>query len=456
MAEPGLGNRTERSRRWDLLSSPVFAASIATLLLNDHVLKAAAPGLVTGKLSDFAGVAMVAIFLTAVTGRRWLGTGLTVAGFTALKTVPLVAVWAAPVLGGVTLTDETDLVALLVLIPLARWMRSPRSEPRLPVELDRLPWRMLAVGAAVFATTATSCGETGVAGVAAIDGSLFANTPEGVWASEDGGLTWANTGLHGWEGRFTEARFSGQEACVGTRCYQIVRSAGVGASTVTVPTRGVTTVDLVVGDERTSLVRVDDSDLQTLDAYVSTECGLGAFGGVAAVAADGDADGAATVVIAMGDAGLLRGSGDDPWEWVAVGPFGVDDDTVAPLGFSVGSSVSPGIHWALWITRLVIVALPLAASLFVRPIGALATRRRRNSAVARSLTTTIAVVSGLLVIGVIALAGNDDFAPVLLVVGTVVIGVLIAVSLAVVSIAFGRPARAGSLLPPPEATERVG
>ena len=39
-----------------LLVSPVFFGSIALLLLNDHVLKAAWPGLVTGKLSDVAGV----------------------------------------------------------------------------------------------------------------------------------------------------------------------------------------------------------------------------------------------------------------------------------------------------------------------------------------------------------------------------------------------------------------
>jgi hypothetical protein len=36
--------------------SPLVMASIVVLLVNDHLLKAAAPSWVTGKLSDFAGL----------------------------------------------------------------------------------------------------------------------------------------------------------------------------------------------------------------------------------------------------------------------------------------------------------------------------------------------------------------------------------------------------------------
>ena len=39
----------------DLLLGVVPLAAIALLFLNDHILKAAWPGLVTGKLSDVAG-----------------------------------------------------------------------------------------------------------------------------------------------------------------------------------------------------------------------------------------------------------------------------------------------------------------------------------------------------------------------------------------------------------------
>lgn len=96
----------------------MFVLSVGLLLLNDHVLKATWPGLVTGKLSDVAGVAMVAILLTAAVARPSIGFAVTAVSVTLLKTVPAVAVMAAPVLGGVTLTDPTDLIALLVLLPL--------------------------------------------------------------------------------------------------------------------------------------------------------------------------------------------------------------------------------------------------------------------------------------------------------------------------------------------------
>lgn len=92
------GERT----RGQLIASPVFVLSVAVLLANDHVLKAAWPGLITGKLSDVAGVSMVAVLLTAAFARPSIGFGVTAISFALLKTVPLVAILAAPVLGGVT------------------------------------------------------------------------------------------------------------------------------------------------------------------------------------------------------------------------------------------------------------------------------------------------------------------------------------------------------------------
>ncbi|GAA3798499.1 hypothetical protein [Cellulomonas soli] len=49
--------------RGDLLLHHVALVSLAVLLLNDHVLKAAAPGWVTGKLSDVAGLAFFPFLL---------------------------------------------------------------------------------------------------------------------------------------------------------------------------------------------------------------------------------------------------------------------------------------------------------------------------------------------------------------------------------------------------------
>ena len=61
----------------------MFVTAVAVLVVNDHALKAAWPGLVTGKLSDVAGSAMMGTLLTAATGRRSVGVGLTAIGFAA-------------------------------------------------------------------------------------------------------------------------------------------------------------------------------------------------------------------------------------------------------------------------------------------------------------------------------------------------------------------------------------
>lgn len=47
-----------------------FLTALAVLLVNDSFLKASLPGLVTGKLSDFAGIAMIALPLFVAFPRR--------------------------------------------------------------------------------------------------------------------------------------------------------------------------------------------------------------------------------------------------------------------------------------------------------------------------------------------------------------------------------------------------
>ncbi|GIG41115.1 hypothetical protein [Cellulomonas phragmiteti] len=49
----------------EIVLHPVPLVALAVLLLNDHVLKAAAPGWVTGKLSDVAGLAFFPFLLLA-------------------------------------------------------------------------------------------------------------------------------------------------------------------------------------------------------------------------------------------------------------------------------------------------------------------------------------------------------------------------------------------------------
>jgi hypothetical protein len=71
---------------------PLAILALVVLVLNDHVWKQAYPGLVTGKLSDVAGLAFFPLFLAELLGRR-LSLGLcallTACVFTAVKLTPL-------------------------------------------------------------------------------------------------------------------------------------------------------------------------------------------------------------------------------------------------------------------------------------------------------------------------------------------------------------------------------
>ncbi len=135
------------------LVHPGAVVAIAILVVNDHLLKARYPGLVTGKVSDFAGLAFFPLFLQALAelagarvSRRWLVACTVATGtvFAAVKTVDganaayawiaswLLAPWAwargAPWPPDVVLQqDATDLWALVALwLPWA-WGRDRRA-----------------------------------------------------------------------------------------------------------------------------------------------------------------------------------------------------------------------------------------------------------------------------------------------------------------------------------------
>lgn len=132
----GAGGRPGAVRRGRVptmpeLVAPLPLAVVAVLALNDHVLKARWPGVVTGKLSDVAGCFVLPLFLSAVlavvTGwapRARLTAGAIAAAvfFAAMKLSPLAASWAAGALravwaavgvrSGPIVADPTDLVAL--------------------------------------------------------------------------------------------------------------------------------------------------------------------------------------------------------------------------------------------------------------------------------------------------------------------------------------------------------
>jgi xanthosine utilization system XapX-like protein len=152
-----------------VLAAPASVLALVVLALNDHVLKEAWPGVVTGKLSDVAGLVVAPLLLAvllAVIGLRrpapW-AVALTGVGFVLTKTSTAgaevtSAVWSLTGVPTMIRSDPTDLWALPAL-GLAWWV--DRSVRRAPI----VPWRRtaaLAAGAAVLpcavlATAATSC-----------------------------------------------------------------------------------------------------------------------------------------------------------------------------------------------------------------------------------------------------------------------------------------------------------
>lgn len=71
-----------RRPAWYLLLHPVFLFSLIILVLNDHWWKYSFPGWLTGKLSDFAGVLVVTIFLfVLMPGKRVLAACISALAF---------------------------------------------------------------------------------------------------------------------------------------------------------------------------------------------------------------------------------------------------------------------------------------------------------------------------------------------------------------------------------------
>jgi hypothetical protein len=108
------------TRPSDLLLSPLLLASAALLVVNDWMLKPAFHNAVTGKLSDVAGMAALALFLRAVLPRRralaCVLAGAAFAWWKSPASQPVIDGWNA--LGWWTaarVVDWTDLAALLVL-----------------------------------------------------------------------------------------------------------------------------------------------------------------------------------------------------------------------------------------------------------------------------------------------------------------------------------------------------
>ncbi|MBE8516294.1 hypothetical protein ILP97_01985 [Amycolatopsis sp. H6(2020)] len=191
--------RTGVFLRW--LGHPLTIGATTVLLLNDHVFKQVWPGLVTGKLSDVAGLVaappVLGLLLGLVLAGRTAAAAavlLTGAGFALVKLTAAgagVASAAWSVVNGpsVILADPTDLVALPALgLSWWAWRRASAAPPRaLGVRLAA------AVPFTVLAITATSApGEH----VPAVESVRSEGTQ--VVIEADGGFYGSVSGVDGW------------------------------------------------------------------------------------------------------------------------------------------------------------------------------------------------------------------------------------------------------------------
>jgi hypothetical protein len=123
-----------------------YLVALLVLLVNDHVLKDAFPGFITGKLSDFAGLFAFATFFASAFPRR--------AAAICVATGALFVWWKSPwsqmfvdALQLSRVVDWSDLFALIVL-PFAY-----RTATR-----DPIVWKPLLAGVSIVAFAATSDG----------------------------------------------------------------------------------------------------------------------------------------------------------------------------------------------------------------------------------------------------------------------------------------------------------
>lgn len=159
MIEEGLPQKLNESggsfRRLDSLCSAWFIAALALLLLNDYYLKGAYHNWITGKLSDFAGLFVLSVFLVAIWPQRkgtiaW-GIGMMFLIWKSPFSQPAIDYWNAFQLIRVERTiDYTDLMAVTIL-PV---VLSHRPSFQLPIFKGIVP--LLIAGITVFGILGTS------------------------------------------------------------------------------------------------------------------------------------------------------------------------------------------------------------------------------------------------------------------------------------------------------------
>lgn len=412
-------DRTQR------LIHPVVAGAIALLAVNDHVLKPRWPGPVTGKLSDMAGLFALAVVVAVLVGggdhaegsghRRRSTSALAATGlaFAGLKLVPALATLAAPVLGGTTATDPTDLIALAVLYPAHRFVRSQRT-PADPVRSQRTtadPVRSqrtaaagglqvlaatLALTAGTFSVTATSCIDAeGVAGFALVPDGVVAglgrpgalgSADSDRYLSTDGGRTWAIYDPPALTAA-TPTLVAQQQICVdGTRCYRVVDNDRVEERDA----EGAWHTAFTFTDEQIRRMRLRADSCSGRGEPEQQFASLTPTGPTSP--SDPNLP---TVLVSMGTQGVLRLDPESGrWERFAVG-------RAEPLSLR-------GPSWMADLSKLPLLFLLITPALYLVH----RTRRpRRQRIVLAAVATVVAAAIGLAALGVLVVTfGAADYA----------------------------------------------
>ncbi|MEU5913069.1 hypothetical protein [Micromonospora sp. NPDC047527] len=234
------------------LCHPATLLALVVLVVNDHVWKAAFPGLVTGKLSDVAGLVLapplVAVLLTlvvprmpariaAVAGLVAVGAGFAVVKSSGYAAELASSAWTALAGPSLVRADWTDLFTLPAL-GLAWWSWTRARVRPVRHRTARLVRLLVVLPPAVLAVAATSpvhypyaLGVTTFEGHPAIavgtgfDGSWPDGPADGWWSiSDDAATTW-RTATDG-EVQLLRAQDSPrQQACAPDeprRCYRVV------------------------------------------------------------------------------------------------------------------------------------------------------------------------------------------------------------------------------------------
>lgn len=318
---------TRALRGLGAIGHPVALVALGLLVLNDTVLKAVGPGLVTGKLSDVAGLVVlplvVATLLATVLDDDDLVIRVAVtsigAWFAAMKTIPAVAGWTEKLAELVVphasiVVDPTDLVALPALgLAVWTWRR------RLPPHVWLIPLLLLA---AVW-SMATSC--------------LGPAVPSAVHVSDDGSFLvetdWSDEAVRiDPHGRLVDRDVIAAD--LPTR--QTEREVCLADGTC-VQADGHDVVEVAPDGSRTRAVDIPESRFAYARHRGAGDCG-GDLSGVRDVVANESG----VVVVAHGSHGISVRAATGTWGRLPV--------RQAPL---TGTETPPNLHFAVWSTTLV-------------------------------------------------------------------------------------------------------